>query len=201
MRSFYERRKRHTESYTQFYTNLNNLAEKCSLHNKVSSIKLKLFMEASMESFFYNKLADMKYDTLGIEELLFILQIYEKDEGNSSSIEIINNSGIENPETHIMSSHGGNSVTILNKFLNTSDAAVPFVDSGNGNKAMLPIMGRETCSEEQSEKRKKYVHNGYDKNRYKYQNCYHCVLRGHIATNCAYYYLKYLKNVLVNNKI
>ena len=99
MRSFYVRKKLHTESYTQFYTDLNKLAEKCSLHNKVSSIKLKLFMEASRESFFYNKLADMKYDTLGLDDLQFILQISEKDEGNSPSVEIIENprgSGFKN---------------------------------------------------------------------------------------------------------
>ena len=56
-------------------------------------------MEASRESFFYNKLADMKYDTLGLDDLQFILQISEKDEGNSPSVEIIENprgSGFKN---------------------------------------------------------------------------------------------------------
>ena len=80
------------------------------------------------------KLAEVNYATLGLDELLFIFQISEKGE-KDSSVEIIENprgSGIENPndmmdtflrndEIHHAAdnSDGGNSVTILNRFLNT----------------------------------------------------------------------------------
>ena len=100
-------------------------------------------MEASKEPFFYKKLADVNYGTLGLDELLFILQISEKGEGKDQSVEIIENprgSRIENlddmmntflrnDEIHHAAgnSDGGNSVTILNRFLNgdVQHVAVP----------------------------------------------------------------------------
>ena len=39
MRSFYERKKLSTESYSYYYTDFDKLAERCSLENKVDSIK------------------------------------------------------------------------------------------------------------------------------------------------------------------
>ena len=92
-------------------------------------------MEASKEPFFYKKLADVNYGTLGLEELLFILQISKKGQGKDSSVEIIENPDdmmntfLRNDEIHHAAgnSDGGNSVTILNRFLNgdVQHVAVP----------------------------------------------------------------------------
>ena len=87
MMSFYDRKKLSSESYSHFYKNLNNLAEQWALNNKMEFIKLKMFMEARKEHFFYKKLANANYGILSLEEFLFILQNSENGEGKDSSIE------------------------------------------------------------------------------------------------------------------
>ena len=158
MMAFYDGKKLGSESYSHFYKDFNFLAEQCALNNKSEFIKLKIFMEARKEKYFYEKLANFICEAQYLEELLFILQNSENDERKDSSIEnpsanMLNKFSKSGNIHHVavlpdVSSLGGN---ILNHFSNSEDfhhaAVPPNVSSLSGHS--FPKMMRETSSDGQ----------------------------------------------------
>ena len=114
------------------------MAEQCALNNKLEFIKLKIFMEAHKEKYFYEKLANFICEAQYLEELLFILQNSENDERKDSSIEnlgatILTKFSKSGNIHHVavspdVSSLCGNSANMLKKSSNSGNlhhAAVP----------------------------------------------------------------------------
>ena len=67
---FQDRSKLKTETYSNFYKDLNRLAELCDFSNKEEFLKYKLFLAARNEPFFTVKLADFDYATNTVGDLL-----------------------------------------------------------------------------------------------------------------------------------
>ena len=67
---FQDRSKLKTESYNNFFKDLNRLAELCDFSNKEEFLKYKLFLAARNEPFFVVKLADFDYAASTVGDLL-----------------------------------------------------------------------------------------------------------------------------------
>ena len=84
--------KQKSESYNQYFKDLNRLVELCRFrHRKSEFLKYKLFLAACSEIFFAIKLADLDYEHSTPKDLLTQLQTLEVAFKDSSTVRSVHN--------------------------------------------------------------------------------------------------------------
>ena len=86
LKEFQDRVKQKSESYSQYYKDLNRLAELCKFRHKSEFLKYKLFQVARSEQFFAKNLADFNYEGRSVSDFLTQLQNLEVAYKNSLNI-------------------------------------------------------------------------------------------------------------------